>query len=150
MAKPDRDVAIQSALADIKADLKLIDARLLALETKPEVKEPEKKVVAASVVESKFPIPFEFRDAVEDILNKAFGIEIHYQSDNAAFQFDIIVPEQYSNAGKPHWETYKEDRRSKVIMNQLGVAGVREWAQKVYDNLSPEVKAQVTIDRPNL
>ena len=145
MKKPDRDVAIQAALEDVKAALKLVDARLLALETKAEPI-PEQPVINVQV-ESKFPIPAEYVEVVHTVLNKNFGINIEYASDAPQFTFDILVPEKYSNAGKPHWETYKEDRRSKVILNALGITGVREWAQKVYDNLTPEVKAQINIDR---
>lgn len=96
------------------------------------------------------PIPLEFREIVEHTLNKQFNVEVTYMHDAAAFEFSILVPEKYSNAGKPHWQTYKEDRRSKVILNALGSNGVREWASKVYENFDAETKARITFDRAQL
>lgn len=95
----------------------------------------------------KFPVPQEYRLIVENTLNKRFGVEINYVGDIASFEFSILVPREYSNAAKPHWDTYKEDRRSKVIANALGINGVREWASKVYENFPNETKSQIVFDR---
>lgn len=104
-------------------------------------------VSTSFTAESKFPIPVEYREIVNLVLNKKFGVDIDYKADTAGFEFAILVPEEYSNAGKPHWETYKEDRRSKVILNALGVNGVREWATQVYENFGPETKSRITFER---
>lgn len=95
----------------------------------------------------KYPIPVEFREAVDMILNKKFGIEIEYLNDSASFQFSLLVPREYSNAGESHWTSYKEDRRTRLIENALGVNGVRDWSSKVYENLPPEIKSKIFYDR---
>ena len=105
-------------------------------------------VPTVAVVEKNLlPVPTEYREIVNSTLNKKFGIEIAYPSDTASFEFSILVPKEYSNAGLPHWETHKEDRRSRVIINALGVNGVREWATKVYENFSNETRSQIAFDR---
>ena len=96
---------------------------------------------------SKYPIPVEFREATDLILNKKFEIEIDYLPDVASFQFSVLVPREYSNAGNSHWETHKEDRRSKIIENAMGINGVREWSMKIYENLSSEIRSKIFYDR---
>lgn len=94
-----------------------------------------------------FPVPIEWRELVDSTLNKQFGVEVSPDGDTASFGFSIIVPEKYSNAGKPHWETYHEDRRTRVISHALGLNGVREWTTKVYENFDPETKSRIAFDR---
>ena len=141
MAKID-DLAKQVAtLTDIVT--KLVEDQKAA----PKV---EVKAVPAVSVESAIPVPADYRSLVDSILNQSFGIDLKPASDVAAFDFAILVPQSYSNAGKPHWETYKEDRRSRVILSALGLNGVREWVQKVYDNFDAETKTRITMDRTPL
>lgn len=99
-------------------------------------------------VDSKFPIPYEYREVVDTVLNRKFGIDIDYVG--GAFNFSVLVPKEYSNAGEPHWQSYHEDRRTKNIDNALGTSGVRDWVTKIYDNLSPEIRSQITQDRAKL
>lgn len=94
-----------------------------------------------------FPIPLEYTNLVETILNKKFKIEISYPSSGVGFDFNILVPLEYSNAGEPHWNTYHEDRRSKIIQNAFGVNGVREYVTQVYENFPMETKNKITFDR---
>lgn len=94
-----------------------------------------------------FPIPVEYQQLVETILNKKFKVEISYAPDAVGFNFAILVPKEYSNAAEPHWLTYGEDRRNKVIQNAFGINGVREYLQLIYDNFGLETKAQITADR---
>lgn len=96
---------------------------------------------------SLYPVPVEFRDIIDTVLNKKFGTEIVYLPETTSFQFSILVPKEYSNASEAHWSIQKEDRRSKVIENALGVNGVRDWATKVYENLSVEAKSKIFYDR---
>lgn len=102
------------------------------------------------VAKSTFPVPIEWKDIVENTLNKEFGIEIAPEGDTASFGFSILVPQKYSNAGKPHWETYHEDRRTRIIPHALGLNGVREWVTKIYENFDPETKSRITFDRAQL
>lgn len=94
-----------------------------------------------------FPVPYEYQELVNTLLNKHFSIEINYLPDAASFEFSILVPQKYSNASASHWATYKEDRRTKVIQNVLGANGVREWVLKVYENFPTETKSAITYDR---
>lgn len=152
MGRPPKADETKIVLDEVLKTLQAVQSRLDALE-KPGSRElpvmPVTETIPerATLTESEFPVPFEYRETVETILNKEFGIDIEYQTDTSAFVFTIQVPQKYSNAGAPHWETYKEDNRSKVIPNALGLNGVREWTQKVYENLTPEVKAMIAANR---
>lgn len=97
-----------------------------------------------------FPVPYEYQELVNTLLNKHFQIEINYLPDAASFEFAILVPKNYSNAPESHWETYKEDRRSKVIQNAYGANGVREWVLQVYNNFNEETRSAITFDRAQL
>jgi hypothetical protein len=83
-------------------------------------------------------------------LNKKFDIQINYMPDTSAFELAVLVPQEYSNAGKPHWEMYHEDRRSKVIENALGITGVREWMTQIYENFGPETKSKIAFERTQI
>lgn len=114
------------------------------VEKNPETPKVESNAPVVST--SQFPIPVEYREIVNNTLNKKFGIEIGYETPGT-FMFSVLVPEEYSNAGKNHWETYREDRRSKVIENALGTNGVQQWTTLVYDNFNPEIKSKIVFDR---
>ena len=88
-----------------------------------------------------YPIPFEYRGIVNDVLNKNFEIRLEPQPDSPSFVFTIVVPKEYSSLPQG------EDIRPKVIQFSDGVNGVRLWAEKVYNNFSPEVQARIAADR---
>lgn len=98
-------------------------------------------------VRNGFPIPYEYQELVNTLLNKEFQIEINYLPDSNSFEFALLVPRKYSNAGESHWNTYKEDRRSKVLSNAYGANGVRDWCLQVYNNFSEETRSAITFDR---
>jgi len=114
-----------------------------------EVLEKAAKEVNETPISSKaeYPVPAEYREVVETILNKEFEIRCDPLSDKPAFSFTIVVPEQYSNATKQHREMYGGDLRSKVINYAEGTNGVRDWTQKVLDNLNPEARTKISIAR---
>jgi len=91
-------------------------------------------------------IPTEYREIVNEVLNKKFGIQIDYLPDKPEFIFSIIVPKEYSNMSEQEWEVKKADIRSKVISIAEGANGVRQWCEQIYNNLSPEIKARVKQD----
>ncbi len=93
------------------------------------------------------PIPTEYIQIMEEVLNKKFDIQVEYMPDTSSFELAILVPKEYSNASQPHWDTFHEDRRSKVIENALGVTGVREWITQIYENFGNETKSRITLDR---
>lgn len=129
-----------------------LEAELAAL--KEQLAKKEEAVAVAPVeapapIEEKaaFPVPSEWSEAVNTTLNKRFKVEVDYNSDTPTFGFSILVPKEYSNASKNHWEMYKEDRRTRVINNADGVGGVKQWVERVYNNFDNETKAKITSDR---
>ncbi len=112
------------------------------IEKQSEVDEKAKELEA-----QRFPVPPDFRNIVETVLNKEFGIEVNPLPNATAFNFTIIVPEHYSNEKKEAIEMNNGDRRSRVIDNNEGSNGVREWANKVLNNLDPETRTKISIAR---
>lgn len=94
-----------------------------------------------------YPIPLEYRDIVDSVLNRSFEIEIAPRPDQPSFEFTILVPKKYSNAGQAHWEMYHADRRLKVITYADGVNGVRDYVEKVFNNLDQDTRTRVVMDR---
>lgn len=127
---------LEAQIAELKAQLA---SKTEAVEVAPveEVKEPTVQA----------PIPSDFLECVKTSLNNKFGVEIEYSSNTPNFGFSILVPKEYSNAGKPHWEMYGEDRRTRMISNAEGLQGVKQWVERVYNNFDTETKARITIDR---
>lgn len=122
--------------AELEKELEELKAKL---DTPPETP-PEENVTQAH-------IPQQYLDAVHTILNKRFGVEMEYQPDTPNFGFSILVPKEYSNAGEPHWAMFHEDRRTRVINNSEGSAGVKLWVEKVYNNFDMETRTRITADR---
>lgn len=119
-------------------------------DTRLDVPEDRGIVVDDAVVTDKdntCPVPTEYRDLVDDILNKSFGIEVTASPSVPTFEFTVIVPEEYSNVPKDEKDQVQEDRRSKMITYAVGTAGVKEWVDKVYNNFSEEIKSKITQDR---
>jgi len=80
-------------------------------------------------------VPAKFRKIADDILSPEFPIEIHNFDDTTDFQIDIIVPNKYSPADENE-KIKGVDRRSKRISRAQGENGVREWCNKVRENLN--------------
>jgi len=110
-------------------------------EKKEEEKQPEEKT-------EQF-IPPEWIDVVHSVLNKKFGVKVEYFKDRPEFLFTIVVPDEYSNMPLKEKEVKKVDLRSKVIPIAEGVNGVRQWAEQVYNNFSPEIRAKIKSDAIN-
>lgn len=152
---------ILKALKDIKRSIKeLVEiAKKSAPTTLTVISKPKKedKVEPVAILETKtpevittgtnYPIPYEYREVVESVLNKEFRLEITPLSDKPAFQLSILVPKKYSNISPNQYDLMHEDRRSRVISFADGINGVRDWAQKVYDNLPQETKSMVVNAR---
>lgn len=101
----------------------------------------------APTPEPSYPIPAEFRQQVDSILNAQFGIEIEGTGDPMSMLFTIVVPDKYSNMTASQREIAERDIRPKVIDRAMGVNGVKEWVDTVYKNFSPETQSQITADR---
>ena len=131
--------------AELEAELATLKEQLAQKQEQVEVAPVEAVVETKS--EQGIPVPREWREAVDTILNKKFGVEVDYNADTPTFGFSILVPKEYSNASKPHWETFHEDRRTRVIENAQGAGGVKQWVERVYNNFDNETKAKLTSDR---
>lgn len=96
---------------------------------------------------TQYPLPPEYRDAVDQTLNKTFGVQLVPMSDTPAFQLHIVVPEKYSALTPDQRKMYGSDLRSKVITYAEGPNGVKAWAEKVFSSFNPEIKALIISDR---
>lgn len=85
-------------------------------------------------------VPPKWRETVDNILGKDFGVNVSYPEAGAGFIFKIIVPNEKSNASKAYLDFYKTDVRSKSINNSDGANGVEEFCIKVAKNLGLTVK----------
>ena len=130
-------------LKGLREDLKILLAPKVPLALTPEapsIPEPEKQY---------FPVPSEFEEEKNKVLNQDFKLEINYPGDGRpVFEFMVIVPEKYSNM-TPDQKTANKgvDRRLKVIDNALGLNGVKAWLEMVYKNLNAETQARISADR---
>ena len=144
---------------DVVAMLKLLQEQMKGLtaevhnikeskeETKPEPTPTPLEEPSVQTQEQKFPIPQEYREIVDQTLNRHFGIEVKAFSDQPAFMFTIVVPKKYSNLTEEEYQMKGADLRSRVINFAEGANGVKLWADKVFNNFVPELKAQIISDR---
>lgn len=112
--------------------------------------QPGQVFSATPVVSAQIPtqnyVPPEWRQVVHDILNQKFDVSVEYRTDGQ-FELVVRVPKEYSNATAEHWNTYKEDRRVKVINNALGTVGVKEYVELISQNLGQEMRTRIAMDR---
>lgn len=139
---------IKAEKPTIREMLDALTKRVEEIEQRSEVvTAPEAPIQVPTQPVNHFPVPLDYQEVVKTILNGKFRIEMDYSSDTASFSFGLFVPQEYSNAGKTYWDMYHEDKRSRVILNALGVNGVREWVQKVYESFDMETRAKIASDR---
>jgi hypothetical protein len=80
-------------------------------------------------------IPAEYRQMVDEVLGKDFGIRISYPSKGSGFIFRVIVPKDKSNASDFYYEMYKEDVRSKALSGGEGSDVIRLHCERIARNL---------------
>lgn len=97
-------------------------------------------------VKEETPVPLEWRQVVDEVLGKAFGLSVRY-IDGAQFELTISVPRQYSNASTREWDMNKADRRIKIMHNYLGAQGIKDYAELVAKNLGTEIMSKVQSDK---
>lgn len=144
----------------IKELVKVIEAltdKVSILEAKLSPKGEEQSIVHADNfvkgevisprTEPKFPIPAEYVNLVNTILNNKFGISIEPQGDRPSFLLVITVPKDYSPLSASDWEYAKGDIRPKMIGYGDGVAGVKTYLELVWNTFNPDVQAQIAKDR---
>lgn len=128
--------------------------RVLALEgnrTLPEtpaVPTPPQELNGVTNSPNYFPIPPDYLDVVDLVLNKNFGVRCNPLPDSPSFDFQIIVPEKYSSMTPAQKEMLHADVRSKVITYAEGTNGVQLWCDKVLETFSSDTKFRIVEDRP--
>lgn len=126
-----------------------IEAKLLTLEIpKKDIANEESIIEKKNTVkiESNYPVPTDYIEAVNTLLNSRFGIKVEPFSDRPEFQFTIIVPREYSPLSDEQWGVAKGDLRSRVLSYADGINGVRQWIQMVYNNFTPEMRARIKVE----
>ena len=81
-------------------------------------------------------IPPKWRQIVDEILGKDFGLSVEYPDSGKGFSFTILVPREKSNAPDAHWDFYRCDKRTKAIGNAEGIEGVRRYCELIKRNLT--------------
>jgi hypothetical protein len=137
---------LKEVLTSLQEQIKGLTAEVQALKSN---KEPEKPVEIEKPVEkiNEFPVPQEYREIIDQTLNRHFGVDVKMSPGDMSFMLTIIVPEKYSNMTKEEWKMRGADLRSRVITYAEGVNGVKMWADRVFDNFTSEMKAQIIADR---
>ena len=142
------------------SELSLLNERVEQLETRIIKLEAEKSVItivpkepirpSAPVVDDfpAYPIPADFAETVDIILNKSFKVRCEPLQDSPAFKLTIVVPEKYSSMTPALKEMIHQDARVKVIPFSEGVSGVRQWADMVYTTFNKTTQMQIVEDRP--
>ena len=86
------------------------------------------------------PVPQEHRVAVDEILNKDFGIHLRGLPNIPSFKFTVLVPKKYS-------KELEFDPRVKVISYAEGTLGVKSWCGLVLKTFDEETRYRVIADR---
>jgi hypothetical protein len=135
-------------LMSLKKDFESLTAEVQALKSnkEPEKGEPEKTEKPVEKI-NEFPVPQEYREIVDQTLNRHFGVDLKMTPGDMSFMLTIIVPKKYSNMTEGEWAMKGADLRSRVITYAEGTNGVKMWADKVFDNFASEMKAQIIADR---
>mgnify|MGYP001589436887 CR=1 FL=1 len=99
-----------------------------------------------------YPIPPDFVETVDLVLNKNFSVKLEPLKDSPAFIFTIVVPPKYSPLkdveGPNGTRITQEDIRTKVIPFSEGVNGVRLWSERVFNNFDKDTQFRIVEDRP--
>jgi hypothetical protein len=81
-------------------------------------------------------VPLKYRQICDEILSPEFGLDCEEFADSMDFTVSVIVPERFSSLTVQEKQANVKDIRSKVISRAVGENGVREWCQKVRENLN--------------
>lgn len=142
---------VEGLTREVKAEIEAMKGEIKELRAGNAPLSPQKEDLPQAVLPEKgWGVPFEYRQIVETVLNKKFGIEVEPLADRPAFLFRVIVPKEYSNATENHWRVYGMDERVKVISLAEGINGVREWCDKVFKNFNQDMRTIIVTDRTKL
>ena len=160
MKQKKQDVDVVSLLQDLGNSIKNVSDRLSSLEKSKEPKGTFEEPIQYEPTQtgfpkspsfdedlSKYPVPTDYRLAVNEVLSPEFDVYIKPSGDSPTFQLVILVPEKYSNISGAQRQIYKVDVRSRVISLADGANGVREYAKKVLGNLGPDTQQRILADK---
>lgn len=139
---------LQTSIRTLTELVSGLNDRLSRLE-KPEETQEEPEPIKEPEEEKSYPVPSEYVDIVQNVLNPRFSVKVIPANDSPTFQFIVSVPKEYSNAPPAHWDMYRCDERVRVISYAEGSLGVREFVEKVYNNFDSETRTRITTDRLN-
>lgn len=137
----DKFDLVLEAIADLKNSIQrpiTSQAPSLQPESAPKVEPPPLP---------EYPIPSGYRQLVDTVLNKNFGIELEAHSDAPVVTTVIVVPEKYSTRSTREKEDNPRDLRSKVMSLAGGVNELKEWLDIVYKSFPPELQAMIVAER---
>lgn len=139
--------AIQSLADSIKSIEEKIDKHFAPVNIEDTITVPQDMVMTSATDSDN--LPYEYRTIINERLNSKFGASVVYRTDGV-FEFKVTVPKEYSNVSKDKWKQDGGDSRLKVIENALGEIGVREWCDKIAENLGHDIMQKVHEDANKL
>ncbi len=146
--KPNRTEELLEKVLEGLTDLKNAIARPITSEA-PTLREnlTESVPPVQPLAEQAIPVPTGYREVVDSVLNKSFGLELESHRDAPLVTVTIVVPDKYSPMTPQQREIQPRDIRPKVITLAGGVNELKEWADLVYKNFTPEIQAMIVADR---
>lgn len=114
-------------------------------------KGPEQSQARTLEINPQTYCPPEFRETIDEVLNRDFGIEVAYDDsvvEPGNFLLTITVPKKYQNLSEEHLRVNGGvQKHIKAVQNAMGSAGVREYAEKVFNHFSNETRSLIVADR---
>ena len=152
MVKKTTDFSqVISAIKDLRTEfmgkIDKMNERIDIITAPPIINKPTEVKEEAPTDKTTFPVPEEYRTAVNEILSDRFGIKVIPSTSGPEFLFQLLVPQEYSNAGEQIWKDAKADIRSKVLTHGEGLLGVKTYIELVKTNLGPEINARIAQDK---
>ena len=147
------ELMVQERLENLQEELSSLGRKVLAMEDKLSIPDkpfiaPQERIVPTTT-ETKYPIPIEYQQILNESLNYKFGLKIDYFTDRPEFHLHIMVPDEYSSLTLDEKQQTHIDMRSKVIPFSRGASGVKEWADMVFNSFNVEFKAKIRADQFN-
>lgn len=118
--------------------LLILEGRLKAIDEQERTITPPRSSQREAVMEepSPYALPPRFRQVIDEVLGKEFTGTVEVCDDVPAFRLVIIVPQKYSSLPpKDYKELGADYRTSRPINNSMGLSGVREWCEKIRQQL---------------
>lgn len=147
MAKKEKEVKVKtkhedSKISELENNQKTIldlvsqlSDKIDKLTPKTQWQNPKATEVKDAEKPTDVTIPPKWRQIVDEVLGKDFGLSVEFPDSGKGFSFTIVVPREKSNASESHWDMHKSDLRTKQLLNSEGSEGVRKYCEMVKQNL---------------